>query len=106
MNLPLPANDKWKWREFQPWRQDTQEWENEETGEVFLPTFSWISVIRGMRTFDNQCFYLRLVASGEEGKPLDERQANFIMECGIEEFDSFSDCACIVGKNCERHWTS
>lgn len=101
-----PANEKWSYRAFSGWHQDVDEWRDEKTGEVFPPTFSWFATFQGTRvnqTPEAGHFYLRIRISGEQGKPLDRYAANLAEERGNKEFDSFADCACVIGKNCAKH---
>ena len=101
-----PPNEKWSWRRFSGWRQDTQEWTDKETGEAYPPTFNWYACFTGRRLNVvplAEYFYVRISVAGEEGKPLDVKAARFAMERGAAEFDSYADCECTVEKKCKKH---
>lgn len=101
-----PPNEKWSYREFSGWHQDTEEWTDEETGEVFPPTYSWFATFWGTRvnpTPDAMHFYLRIRVSGEKDKPINQHIALLEVEQAAKDFDTFADCGCVIGQNCSFH---
>ena len=102
----FPPNERWSFRAFGGWWQDINEWTNEETGEVFPPTFAWYARFSGMRAKPSpkaEYYYVQIMVQGKEGEPINAMEAKLAMERGAAEFDSYADCACVVGNNCVRH---
>jgi hypothetical protein len=108
MRMEFPANEKWASRSLTEWRQDTQDWTDEATGETYPATFAWMATFTGQRVAKNATptatnFYLRARVSGEKGKPLNQKEAQLALERTAAEFDTYADCECSLTNTCRRH---
>jgi hypothetical protein len=90
-----------------PFSQNTQDWVNPETGEVFPATFDYYAFLKGERKSDGGYFSVRVVMQHE----MIDNQEGSIREAFIKSrlvvavlsLADFSDCACTPEKPCERH---
>jgi len=86
--------------------QDTRDWTDEKTGEVFPATFDFGFQLYAMRRSDEVHFYV-VVKIPVEVKDWDqERQQKMLTSrfySARVQMESYQECACLPGAPCPRH---
>jgi len=90
-----------------PFGQDTLDWTNPDTGEIYPATFDYMSWIRGTRKSDDVDFAVKITLHHEDVDGREAEQLSSFLKLVLRNaclmLAEYSDCSCKVGAPCKRH---
>lgn len=93
--------------ELLPFSQDTQDWNDPQTGEFYAATFDYFAFLRARRKLDNVNFCVRVrIDHRMMNEPKREILAAYVTSqfaAAVFSLSTFAGCECVVGFHCPRH---
>ncbi len=86
--------------------RDDRQWTDPDSGEVFPPSMTYRTQLLGQRPDDVNIGVSVVATKDYDQIPADKREAyiDSLAANAAFQFESYIDCACVVGAPCPKHF--